>query len=166
MRARRIAIWAGGAIVALALLIGLILLGLNTDPGRRFLADKLAGFETQSGLKVQVGRIEGSIYGDMVLRDVRLSDTRGVFATAPRIEVDWRPFAYLSNHVDVRSAHAPLITLLRMPALKPVPSEPNAPILPDIDIDVGRLKIDRLVLEIGGVGDRMERTLSGGGDLL
>lgn len=27
-------------------------------------------------------------------------------------------------------------------------------------------EIDRLVLEIGGVGDRMERTLSGGGDLL
>jgi hypothetical protein len=27
-------------------------------------------------------------------------------------------------------------------------------------------EVDRLVLEIGGVGDRMERTLSGGGDLL
>jgi len=27
-------------------------------------------------------------------------------------------------------------------------------------------EIDRLVLEIGGVGDRMERELSGGGDLL
>lgn len=26
-------------------------------------------------------------------------------------------------------------------------------------------EVDRLVLEIGGVGDRMERTLSGGGDL-
>ena len=27
-------------------------------------------------------------------------------------------------------------------------------------------EVDRLVLEIGGLGDRMERTLSGGGDLL
>lgn len=27
-------------------------------------------------------------------------------------------------------------------------------------------EVDRLVLEIGGIGDRMERTLTGGGDLL
>ena len=34
----------------------------------------------------------------------------------------------------------------RLPELKPVPSDPDAPLLPDIDIDIGRLKIDRLLL--------------------
>src|SRR5690349_2662695 len=144
MTARRIALWAGGIVLGLVALLGVALVGLNTDPGRRFIADKLAGFSTQSGLRFQVGRIEGSIYGKMTLRDVRVSDTKGVFATAPRIDVDWRPFAYLNNRVDVRSATAPLVTLLRLPALKPVPNQPNAPILPNIDIDIGRLKVDRL----------------------
>jgi translocation and assembly module TamB len=69
-----------------------------------------------------------------------------VFATAPEVRLDWRPFAFVSSHVDVRSAVAPLVTVSRLPALKPVPSDPNTPTLPDLDIDIGRLKIDRLVL--------------------
>ncbi|GAO39167.1 hypothetical protein SCH01S_28_00260 [Sphingomonas changbaiensis NBRC 104936] len=161
MTARRIALWAGGIVLGLVVLLGLVLVGLNTDPGRRFIADKIAGFTTQSGLHFQVGRIDGSIYGEMVLRDVRVSDTKGVFATAPRIEIDWRPFAYLSNHIDIRSAVAPLITLRRLPALKPVPNQPNAPILPNIDIDIGRLKVDRLVLEPPVSGQRRVVTIEG-----
>jgi translocation and assembly module TamB len=161
MTARRIAIWAGGVVLGLILLLGIVLIGLNTDPGRRFIADRIAGFSTQSGLRFQVGRIDGSIYGKMVLRGVRISDTNGVFATAPRIEIDWRPFAYLNNHIDVRSAVAPLITVSRLPALKPVPTEPNAPILPNIDIDIGRLKIDRLVLEPPVSGQRRIVTIEG-----
>lgn len=161
MRARRIAAWAGGALLALALLIGLLLLGLNTSPGRRFLADKIGGFTTESGLRFQIGRIDGSIYGAMTLHDVRVSDTKGVFATAPSVRVDWRPFSYLNKHVDVRSATAALVTVMRMPALKPVPAEPNAPFLPDLDIDVGRLKVDRLVLEAPVSGQRRVATIAG-----
>ncbi|MBA2918349.1 hypothetical protein GON01_05105 [Sphingomonas sp. MAH-20] len=161
MTARRIAIWAGGIVAGLLLVLAVVLVGLNTDPGRRFIADRAAGFTTASGLRFQVGRIEGSIYGKMVLRDVRVSDTKGVFATAPRIAIDWRPFAYLGNHIDIRSAAAPLITLWRMPALKPVPSQPNAPILPDIDIDIGRLKVDRLVLQPPVSGERRIVTVQG-----
>lgn len=161
MTARRIAAWVGGAALALLLLLGIALVGLNTDPGRRFLVDRISAFQTQSGLRFQVGRIEGSIYGRMTLRDLRVSDTKGVFAIAPRIDLDWRPFAYLNNHVDIRSATAPLVTLMRLPALKPVPTDPNAPILPDIDIDVGRLNIDRLVLEAPVSGARRVATLEG-----
>jgi translocation and assembly module TamB len=161
MPARRIALWAGGILLALMVLIGVALLGLNTDPGKRFVADRIAGFSTASGLRFQVGRIEGSIYGRMVLRDLRVSDTRGVFATAPRIEVDWRPFAYLRNRVDVRSATAPLVTLMRMPVLKAVPTDPKAPILPDLDIDIGRLRVERLVLEPPVAGQRRVASIEG-----
>ncbi len=33
---------------------------LDTAPGHRFLADRIARLETKSGLKIQIGRIEGS----------------------------------------------------------------------------------------------------------
>lgn len=161
MNGRRIAKWAGIAVAGLVALVAILLLGLNTDPGRRFVADRLNGFETASGLKVQVGRIEGSIYGEMVLRDLRVSDPKGVFLTAPRVTVDWRPFAYLNNHIDVRTLTASLVTLRRLPALKEVPTDPNAPILPDIDIDIGRLKIDRLVLEPPVAGRRHVASIEG-----
>ncbi len=138
--------WIGIAILALLLLVAAILLGLNTGPGKRFVANQIASYTTAGGLNVQVGRIEGSLYGEMVLKDVRVRDPKGVFLTAPRIAIDWRPFAYLGNHIDVRDIASPLVTLHRAPEFIPQPSQENAPLLPDIDIDVNHLAIDRFVL--------------------
>jgi hypothetical protein len=36
----------------------------------------------------------------------------------------------------VGELNADLVTLARRPELKPTPSDPNAPLLPDLDIDV------------------------------
>ncbi|MEO6216532.1 MAG: translocation/assembly module TamB domain-containing protein [Sphingomonas sp.] len=157
----RIAIWSLIAVVAVVAITALAVFALDTGPGRRFLVDRLSGYQTASGLKVEIGGLEGSLYGKLEIRDLRLSDPRGVFATAPRIDLDWRPFAYLRNHIDIRSATAPLITVGRLPQLKAVPSEPNAPILPDLDIDIGRLKADRIVLEAPVTGVRRDMTLDG-----
>lgn len=143
---QRIVKWIAITIVGLVVLAGLLLLALNTAPGRRFIADRIAGYTMASGLNISVGRIEGSIYGAMVLKDVRVRDTKGIFLTSPEIDLDWRPFAFIHSHVDIRSASSHLITLARTPVLKATPSKPNQPLLPDIDIDVNRLKIDQLVL--------------------
>ncbi len=157
----RIAIWAGIAVVSLILLVIAAVFALDTAPGRRFVLNQLDGYELESGLKVNVGRLDGSLYGALVIRDLRLSDTKGVFATAPRIDLDWRPLAFIKSHVDIRSATAGLVTLERLPALKAVPSDPNAPILPDLDIDIGRLKVDRLVLGAAVAGQRRVMRIDG-----
>ena len=81
-----------------------VILGINTGPGRRFVADQIAGLEFQNGMRISVARIDGSLYGKMVLRGLSVRDLRGEFLYSPEIRVDWRPFAYLDNHVDVRSA--------------------------------------------------------------
>ncbi len=142
--ALRIAKWAAIVIAGLAGLLALMLFALDTQPGRRFIADRLAGFSTASGLNFRAGRIDGSIYGRMMLRNVEIRDAQGAFAWIPELTVDWRPFAYLHSQIDVRDLLAPSATLLRRPALKPVPSDPNAPILPDIDLALGRLDVGRL----------------------
>ena len=143
---QRILKWIGIAILSLLALIAVVLLGINTDPGRRFVADQIGGYTTASGLNIKVGRIDGSLYGKMILRDVRVADPKGVFLTSPKLDLDWRPFAFINNHVDVRSLGADLITLRRRPELKPTPSDPNAPLLPDLDIDVNRLRIGRFII--------------------
>lgn len=143
---QRVLKWTGIAVVGLVALAGLLVLGLNTSPGRRVIANYLGDYKTAAGLNIKVGRIDGSLYGKMVLTDVRVSDPQGVFLSSPRIAVDWRPFAYANNHIDVRSAQAALVTMARSPVFKPVPSDPNAPILPDLDIDIGRLTVERMIL--------------------
>ena len=143
---QRVLKWTGIGLIGLFALAGMLVLGLNTAPGRRVIANYLGDYKTAGGLNIKVGRIDGSLYGAMVLTDVRVSDPQGVFLTSPRIAVDWRPFAYASNHIDVKSATAALITMQRSPLFKPTPTDPNAPILPDLDVDIGRLTVDRMVL--------------------
>lgn len=155
--------WVAIVLAGLAALLLLAVLGLNTSPGKRLVADQIGKFSTATGLNVKVGRIEGSIYGAMVLRDVRVSDPKGVFATSPSIAMDWRPFAFVNNHVDIRSLTSPLVQVARLPEF--TPGDPNAPMLPDLDIDIGRLTIDRLVLEPPVAGQRHVATLNGEVDI-
>ncbi|WP_249341193.1 MULTISPECIES: translocation/assembly module TamB domain-containing protein [unclassified Sphingomonas] len=140
---RRVAKWTGIALAGLVLAISALVLGIDTQTGRRFVADRIAGITLESGLNFRIGRIDGSLYGAMILRNVQVRDTKGVFATSREIRMDWRPLAYLGNRVDIRSLASPEVKLLRMPALQPS-GDPNAPLLPDINIDVGRLDVARI----------------------
>ncbi len=143
---QRILKWLAILVIGLVALVLIVLFGINTDPGRRLVADQIGGYTTASGLNIKVGRIDGSIYGAMTLSDVRVSDPKGVFLTSPKLAVDWRPFAFAKNHVDVRSLTTPLVTLQRRPVFNATPTDPNAPLLPDLDIDVNRLVIDRFLI--------------------
>jgi translocation and assembly module TamB len=137
-----------------------VVLGINTGPGRRFVADQIAGLEFENGMRISVARIDGSLYGKMILRGLSVRDLRGEFLYSPEIRVDWHPFAYLENHVDVRSATAQRVILRRSPQFRATPPS-DAPLLPDLDVDVGELKIDRFIAEPPVSGKRRIMTIAG-----
>jgi translocation and assembly module TamB len=155
--AATVARWAGAILAGIVLLLGAFLLWLNTDSGRRFLVRQINAFETVSGLQVRVGRIEGSVFGELRLRDLSLADPRGIFFRAPLAEIEYRPLAYFRNHIDIRSLDIPEARLSRLPALRP--GDPDAPLLPDINVDVGRLRIGRLLIDPAVTGRRHLVTL-------
>ena len=147
-------------VLGLALLVAALAIGIDTGPGHRLIVRQIAALNFANGMRVSVGRIEGSIYGAMTLHDLALKDSKGAFLTAPRVAVDWRPFAYLRSHVDIRSASAPRVVLHRVPALKVTPKT-DAPLLPDLDIDVGALRIDQFIAEPAVAGERRVLNLRG-----
>lgn len=149
----RIAQWLLGLLLVLLLLAGLVVVGVNTDPGRRFVADRIERLEFANGMKIGVGRIEGSLYGDLTIRRFTLSDPKGVFFSSPLVRLDWRPLEYLNNRVVVRGLTAATATLSRLPEFRASPPS-DGPILPDLDIELSRLKIDRLVIEAPVTGER------------
>lgn len=125
----------------LFLLAGLLVL-LDSAPGHRWIADRIAGLETASGLRIRISRIDGSIFGKSQLRNVAIADSRGVFLTSPDIKLDWTPGAWLENKLHIDSLTAQRVALIRLPKLKP--STRRGPILPGFDIHIGELRIDRL----------------------
>lgn len=157
----RLAKWAGGILAALILLVAAVLIFLNTGPGKRTLVRQISSLELASGLRVEIGRIEGSIYGDMIIHDLVLRDTRGVFLVSPRVHLDWRPFAYLNNHVLIHDLSSPLVVLVRPPELRPTPADPDAPLLPDLDIDIDRLLLQKVLIGKAVTGRSHQLTLGG-----
>lgn len=128
--------------IALLILLCAGLVLLDTAPGHRFVADRIAGVETASGLRIRIGRIDGSIFGKSKLRNVAVADGSGTFLTSPEIDLDWAPGAWLYNSLHVDSVTADHVSLIRLPELKPTGR--NTPILPGFDIHVGELAIKRL----------------------
>ncbi|MPS69202.1 MAG: hypothetical protein E2586_11960 [Novosphingobium sp.] len=149
-----------GLVLGVIVLVAAVIFGIDTGPGHRFVAEQIAGLQFQNGMRIKVGRIEGSLYKRMTLHDLSVSDPQGEFLFSPEIDVDWRPFAYLENHVDVRSATAQRMILRRVPKFKPTPPS-NEPLLPDLDVDVGVLRIDRFISEPPVSGNRRIVTIDG-----
>lgn len=138
-------------LLALVAVLGVALLVLESPIGHRFIVDRIARYAPASGLRVEIGRIDGSLLGRSLLRDVKLSDTKGLFMRVPVVELDWRPLHWFTSGLDVRRLILRRGTLYRGP--KFAPGDPDAPILPDFDIRVDRFQLDRLTVAKGVAGE-------------
>ncbi len=155
--------WIAAIPLALVVLLLAALWSLDTAPGHRFLTDRIAALSPSSGLKIHVGRIEGSIYSRSRLKDVRIYDPQGLVFSSPDIALDWRPAAWLANRLSINSATARLATLHKLPKLRP--SKKKGPILPGFDIRVDELRIDRLHVGAAIAGKAQSGRLSGRADI-
>jgi translocation and assembly module TamB len=144
--------WLVGAALLLAVLGGFLLWLADTGWGHRRITERIAALSPKSGLKIEIGTIDGSIYSMAVLKNVRLSDPAGPFFSAPIATLDWTPTAWWSNRLDVQNLILPTATLHRLPKLRP--GDPNSPILPAYDIALGKLDIAQLQIEPGVAGER------------
>lgn len=147
---------------ALLLVVGLVagvLVFIDSGPGHRFLVDRIAEQDLGGGVRVRIGRIEGSVLDEMTLRNVEVRDLDGVFLTAPEIRLKWAPTAWLYDKLHIDSAEAPLMTWKRLPRTRP--SVEDKPLLPGFDIHIGRLTIERLLLEEAVTGTAREGRVDG-----
>jgi translocation and assembly module TamB len=156
---RQLAKGVVAALLALAVLAAAAMVLLDTAPGHRFLADRIAALAPHSGLRIRIGRIEGSIWGETRLRDVRLYDPDGLFAESSRIELDWQPLGWITNRLIIHEMNSDLAVLHRLPRLRP--SEEPGPVLPGFDISIGRFDIAQLRIGKAVTGEPRTASLSG-----
>ncbi|MCB2089022.1 MAG: translocation/assembly module TamB domain-containing protein [Sphingomonadaceae bacterium] len=139
--------WLGYCLLlGVIAIVGASLL-LNSPIGKRIVADQIAQVAPASGLRFEVGRIDGDLFGKAVLHDVKVLDPKGTFLTVPEVDLNWRPMNWFTNGLDVRELALHRGILHRVPEL--LPGDPDAPILPDFDIRVDRLEIDNLTIAEG-----------------
>ncbi|GMN03233.1 translocation/assembly module TamB domain-containing protein [Erythrobacter sp. MTPC3] len=150
-RKRRWAKRLGWLLAIIVLPIALLALFLSSPIGKRYVTEQIAEVAPASGLRFEVGRIEGDIYGQAVLYDVVLSDPQGEFLLIPEVVLNWRPLSFLWRGIDIRELTAKRGRLERMPEL--LPGDPDAPLLPDFDIRIDEFGIENFVIAPGVAGD-------------
>ncbi len=154
--------WIGGMLLAFVAVVATALLVIDTDAGHRFLSDRIAALAPRSGLKIHIGRIDGSIWGATRLRDVRLSDPQGLFLEVPELTLDWKPAAWLANRLEIDRVATDLAILHRVPKLRPTGQ--RGPILPGFDIRIGALSVRTLRIEPAVTGVRRIGRITGKAD--
>ena len=143
-------------LLVLVLLATLVPTGLwflsETPRGRAFVAEKASGLSPESGIRYEVGRIDGSLLSQFDLVDIVVKDLDGTLALIPIARVNWEPVTLLGRLVSINRIDVPEVRVLRMWSINP--RDPDEPLLPDIDIRVGRFDIAKLVLEKPLLGRR------------
>ena len=149
--ARSVLRWLGIALLALLAMIAITAAWLHTKSGREFIVERIAKVAPASGLKIEVGSIEGSVLWSATLHDVKFRDAYDtLFLEVPEVDLNWRPIKFFFTGLDVRHLVLHGGTLYAAPKL--VPGDPDAPILPDFDIRVDRFVIDDLHIAPGLLG--------------
>ena len=109
----------------------------------------------QLGSEIDYAGIEGALPGELILRDIRLSEGGEAWLTVDRVALDWAPLAFASGRIEVDSLVVTGADLLRPPP--PRPEQPETPQeesggLPDIV--VRRVAIEPLTLHEPILGER------------
>jgi translocation and assembly module TamB len=157
---RRISIGVAAVTALLLVLLAGSMVWLDSSSGRNFAARQIAAFEFENGLNIRIGKIDGSIYGDATLSDVRFRDPKGEFARAPAIRLDWNPLSFFSRGVAIHALTAKELNMTRLPAFREIPDRDD-PLLPDLDIHIKRLQVDRIVFAKAMTGEEHIASFSG-----
>src|ERR1700690_1939094 len=146
-KVRRGILWITGAIfLVVAALVGLVLVGGNTDRGRT-LVERLT--DRLSAGHVQISGLQGSLPAQLNIAELRLSDEHGVWLTAERISVRWSPWALLERRVDVQDLEVARVAFERLPV---VASQSGPISIPIIDIAQASIAELQLGPAVAGVG--------------
>src|SRR5579871_4928567 len=106
--------WIAGLLVGLPLLlVGLVLIVANTDPGRRMLEDLTPKL---TGDTIRLAGLSGRFPDDLRVAQLELRDPQGAYATVHDAALDWSPLQLAHWRIVINRLDAADIDVARMPA--------------------------------------------------
>ncbi|KAA0581227.1 hypothetical protein FZ983_09820 [Azospirillum sp. B21] len=163
-------------LVGLTILAGLLAgpqparaFSLFGDSTREWLTEKIEGAVESPDMHLKLGAIEGGFPTDFTIATVTLSDSQGVWLTIDRLRVVLSPSALFLRSAKIDALEAASVVVTRAPiSTQPAaPSDPNAPLLPSlpVDIDLDKLVVERLELGPSLLGEPAVLRITGAAEL-
>lgn len=159
-------------LVGLTILAGLLAgpqparaFSLFGDSTREWLTEKIEGAVESPDMHLKLGAIEGGFPTDFTIATVTLSDSQGVWLTINRLHVVLSPSALFlrSAKIDALEAESVVVTRAPISTQPAAPSDPNAPLLPSlpVDVDLKKLVVERLELAPALLGEQAVLRIEG-----
>ncbi|MBV7410840.1 translocation/assembly module TamB domain-containing protein [Maritimibacter sp. DP1N21-5] len=130
----------------------------------RFLQDTLSS----AGTQVTVTGFSGALSREATMAEMTFADEDGVWLRLAGVTLNWNRAAVLAGRFEVRELAATEIDVSRLPQTDSGPSaEASDFTLPDlpVSIDIGRIAAERVILGEPILGEEVEFTLEGSGNL-
>ncbi|MDA0690429.1 MAG: translocation/assembly module TamB domain-containing protein [Nitrospinae bacterium] len=145
---KKIALIAGILLSLLFVVIFSAYGWLQSNSGKQQLVRWIEAAANNGDTKLAIGSLEGSVPSAMVLTDIWVSDSAGVWLKVDRVEYRWHPWSLLKGLFRVEELAIQTVDLLRKPILPETEIEapPQENSEPFTGIPVA-LSIDRLVAE-------------------
>jgi translocation and assembly module TamB len=143
MRNRRIVRFVVVALGALAMLVVLAAVALDSAAGKRFLMARLASMLATDGLTLETDDIGGSLWSRLTIGRLHLSDADGTLVEATMLELDWTPSRLLARELRVETLAAASLTVERLPSSGSTDETSDGALLPELPVD---LTIDRIAV--------------------
>jgi translocation and assembly module TamB len=122
----RLLAWVALGLAVLLLLIGGVLSALATSSGSRWVIDQALEASQQAGSPAQakLTGVSGSLLGRLELRGLTLADDQGVWLSADRLALEWRPWHLLKGRLWIEDISGGQIDVIRPPVTEPSSEEP------------------------------------------
>ncbi len=134
------------SLLAIALFIGALAVALHTPAVRGLIAARVtAALGAALDQQIAFGKMEGDWPNHIVLTDVSLRDTNGLWLTIDRLDLRWNAFALLRRRVDIDDLQAGTVHILRPPVSSQAGT--SAPRLSDIRGTLDRAHVGSLAIQ-------------------
>ncbi|MDE7546800.1 translocation/assembly module TamB domain-containing protein [Acetobacter fabarum] len=166
-RAGRFALIIAGSLAGIGVLATtLLLVGINTGPGRRMLVRQTASL---TGGMVTLEGVSGRFPDNLRVKTLAIHDRQGAWLTLHDVRFDWSPIAMVWRQARIYEFSASGLDIPRLPVSEPTPQsaqpELSSPSALRMGVDIRRLEVGRINVGASLAGQAASFRVSGHGRL-
>ena len=143
-------------------LVVLVLLIANTDPGRRLIENQTASL---TGGMVRLQGLAGRFPDALRVGQIQVSDAKGPYVTVSNLVLDWSPLKLLGRTAQVDDLRAERVDFARLPQSESKTTSSSGAFSLPVRVDVRHLHIDQAVIGAPVAGVAATLAVDGAADL-
>lgn len=157
----------GAAIVTMAAAVAGALVWVDSDSGRRFVADRIGAAVSDGSMTVRIARIDGALTSSFTVRGIEATGRDGPFARVSELSISWRPSRLLLGRLSIERIVAPEVEIMRLPpaADGDRAAGGSSSLAPGLDIEVDHVAAHRIALAEAVTGVAAEIGVEGRGTI-